>query len=425
MAIATLSQGIAVDPEAPYPVPRTYAWIVFAMTFGLMLSDYLSRQVINAVFPFLKTEWALTDTQLGSLVSVVALTIGVMSIPVSILADRFGRVRSAAAMALVWALATIACGMAESFTSLVIARAFVGLGEAGYGSAGAAILTRVFPARLHATAMGSFLAAGMIGSMLGVVLGGVIAQALGWKVAFLVMGTFGLVLAALFPVLVKEQTDDSASVQTKVPVGQVLGQLVRTPTLLLVALGGACTMFAQTAFIAWLPSYLNRFYGLEPGKASMGTGVLIICISLGMIIGGGLADRFSRRNPLRRLHIVMTYGALMGCALLLAFRFGPGTSQFLLIALGLLVSTGFLGPALAVAADVTPPAAHATAFAILALAYMLLGGAPGPLVVGRLADVMGLDRALSIVPVASLLGGGFFYLASTRYLQDRAKVRGA
>lgn len=52
--------------------PTLYAWVVFALTFALMLSDYLSRQVMNAVFPFLKAEWQLSDTQLGSLVSVVA-----------------------------------------------------------------------------------------------------------------------------------------------------------------------------------------------------------------------------------------------------------------------------------------------------------------------------------------------------------------
>ena len=65
------------------------AWIAFALIFALMLSDYLSRQVINAVFPFIKAEWSLSDTQLGSLVSVVALTVGVFSFPVSVLADRF------------------------------------------------------------------------------------------------------------------------------------------------------------------------------------------------------------------------------------------------------------------------------------------------------------------------------------------------
>ena len=75
-------------------MPTAAAWVAFALVFGLMLSDYLSRQVINAVFPFIKAEWRLSDTALGSLVSIVALTVGVFSFPVSVLADRFGRVLS-------------------------------------------------------------------------------------------------------------------------------------------------------------------------------------------------------------------------------------------------------------------------------------------------------------------------------------------
>jgi MFS family permease len=122
--------------------------MAFAMTFGLLLSDYLSRQVINAVFPFLKTDWGLSDSQLGALVSVVALTIGVMSVPISFVADRVGRVKSATVMALVWGAATVACGLAEDFTTMFIARALVGLGEAGYAPARRS--DSCLPQRLHA-----------------------------------------------------------------------------------------------------------------------------------------------------------------------------------------------------------------------------------------------------------------------------------
>ena len=184
------------------PVSRGYAWVAFALIIELMLSDYLSRQVINAIFPFLKAEWSLSDAQLGSLVSVVALVVGVMTFPISLVADRWGRVRSATAMALVWGLATIACGLAGNFTTMFIARAMVGLGEAGYGSAGGAILTSVFPRRLHSTVIGAFLAAALFGSVLGVVLGGIIAKSLGWHMAFIIVGAGGLVLAVVFPLVV-------------------------------------------------------------------------------------------------------------------------------------------------------------------------------------------------------------------------------
>ena len=94
------------------------------------MSDYISRQVLLAVFPFLKSAWGLSDTQLGSLVSIVALMVGVLSIPISFAADRWGRVKSIAAMACVWSLATIACGLAANYGQMFVARTVVGIGEA-------------------------------------------------------------------------------------------------------------------------------------------------------------------------------------------------------------------------------------------------------------------------------------------------------
>ena len=128
-------------------VPRAYAWAVFALSFGLMLSDYLSRQLIGAVFPSLKAEWALSDSQLGMLVSVVSFAVGLLCVPLSLVSDRWGRVKSITLMAFVWCLATVACGLAQSYGQLLSARAFVGLGEAAYGAAGGALLAHVLGLR--------------------------------------------------------------------------------------------------------------------------------------------------------------------------------------------------------------------------------------------------------------------------------------
>src|SRR5215204_5616595 len=156
------------------------AWMAFALTFGLMMSDYISRQVLLAVFPFLKSAWGLSDTQLGSLVSIVALMVGVLSIPISFAADRWGRVKSIAAMACLWSLATIACGLATNYGQMFAARTVIGIGEAAYATAGGAILMQAFPAKLRSTVMGIFLAGSLFGSVIGVALGGVVATRIGW-----------------------------------------------------------------------------------------------------------------------------------------------------------------------------------------------------------------------------------------------------
>ncbi len=96
---------------------RRYAWVVFALTFGLLISDYMARQVLNAVFPLLKAEWALSDGQLGLLSGVVAIMVGLLTFPLSLLADRWGRVNSLTAMAVLWSLATLLCARCRQLSS--------------------------------------------------------------------------------------------------------------------------------------------------------------------------------------------------------------------------------------------------------------------------------------------------------------------
>src|SRR5690349_8403105 len=197
--------GIAPGGLAVPDTRRIFPWVVFALTFGLLLSDYMSRQVLSAVFPFLKQEWGLTDTRLGSLTSVVALTVAVLAVPLSLAGDRWGRVRSVVLMAVVWSLATIGCALAAGYGHLLAARLLIGVGEAAYGSVGLAIVLAVFAARRRAALTGAFMAGGSFGSVLGVALGGALAAQFGWRWAFAAMGVFGLVLAVAYGALCNER----------------------------------------------------------------------------------------------------------------------------------------------------------------------------------------------------------------------------
>src|SRR3954452_19223686 len=142
----------AAAPAAPLArVSRLFPWLVFALTFGLLLSDYMSRQVLSAVFPYLKTEWTLTDTQLGSLTSIVALTVGVLAVPLSLLGDRWGRSKAVVLMAVIWSLATIGSAVAANYGQLLAARFLIGVGEAAYGSVGLAVVLAVFAANKRAS----------------------------------------------------------------------------------------------------------------------------------------------------------------------------------------------------------------------------------------------------------------------------------
>ena len=158
----------------------------------------MSRQVLSAVFPFLKVEWALTDTQLGALTSIVALTVGLLAVPLSLLGDRWGRSKAIIAMGALWSLATLGSAVAANYEQMMLARFFIGLGEAAYGSVGLAVVLMVFSPTKRASLTGAFMAGGSFGSVLGVFLGGILAVQLGWRWSFAVMAILGLVLVVLY-----------------------------------------------------------------------------------------------------------------------------------------------------------------------------------------------------------------------------------
>lgn len=407
---------------------RLYAWTVFALTLGLMLSDYVSRQVITPIFPFLKQEWSLTDSQLGALVSVVALIVGVASIPVALIADRWGRVKSITAMAGLWGLATIGCGLSGSYGQMMTARALVGLGEAGYGSAGGAILAHVFPKKQHAMVMGAFLAASLFGSVGGVILGGFVSTHFGWRHAFIGAGAAGLLLVVLYPFVVRDyrtvalvtpDTGDSAA--RRLSVGETVRELFASRTAIFTYLASGSQMFILGVINAWMPSYMSRYYGLAPDKAAAQAAVVVLVAGVGMIVCGWSIDRFGQRNPLNRLRVPALYATLACVLLVLAFALPPGPMQYALILAGVFVAGGHTGAAGAVIIDVTHPGLRATAFAVMVLSNNLLGLAPGPIVVGALSDVYGLRVALGAAPFMCLASGAFFLLGSRHYRRESGR----
>jgi MFS family permease len=415
-------------------VPRTYAWIVFALTFGLLLSDYMSRQVLNVVFPVIKLEWNLTDTQLGSLASVVALLVGLLTFPLSVLADRWGRVKSIILMAFLWSLATLGCALATSYEQMFAARFFVGVGEAAYGSVGIALIISIFPAHLRATLTGAFMAGGAAGSVLGMALGGVVAAHFGWRWAFAAMAIFGLLLVTLYRVIVIEKKlgTTSANRHTDSTLGhmagrtafrRLMGGLFSSTAVRLAYTGSGLQLFIMAAMIAWTPSFLNRYYHLPTDKAGALAGLFILSGAIGMVLCGIITDRFSKNKPERKWWIAMSYSLISGALLLIAFRMPFGTGQLVMIGVGMLLVGGTSGPAGAMVANLTPAVIHSSAFATLTLANNLLGLAPGPFVTGILADRIGLLNALQIVPFIAFGAAAAFALGRRYYEADVKRIQ--
>jgi MFS family permease len=407
---------------------RTYAWVVFALTVGLLLSDYMSRQVLNAVFPLLKATWNLSDTQLGSLSSVVALMVGVLTFPLSVLADRWGRVKSIVLMAAMWSLATLGCAISTTYGEMLIARAFVGIGEAAYGSVGIAVVLSIFPARLRATLTGTFMAGGAFGSVLGMALGGAVAAHMGWRLAFGAMAAVGIVLVIIYRFVVTEKRLaplQSASLNRQVEglgvrmsFRALMKGLFSTKSVVCAYVGSGIHLMVPAAVWAWMPSFLNRYYGMDTGKAAMSAAVFVLVTGLGMVVCGNLADRLSKNVRERKWVAAIAFCLICFTLLAIGFRMPAGPLQLVVIGVGMFFCAGASGPSGAMVANLTPPSIHSSAFATLTLANNLLGLAPAAVLTGLVADRIGLLGALQLVPLAALIGAIAFFIGKRSYADD-------
>lgn len=433
-----------VNAEFTPPKRRIYPWVVAALAFALLLSDYMSRQVLTAVFPMLKEEWSLADSQLASLISIVALMVGLLTFPLSVIADRFGRVRALVTMAVIWSVATLMCAIASSYEHMLIARFFVGVGEAAYGSVGIAVVLGVFAPRLHSSLSGAFMAGGSFGSVIGVGLGGVIAVHLGWRWSFLAMAVLGLILAALFRAVVTEQRldryavrDESSDAAAAAKVAKIrvpISTLFTNSAVWAAYVGGGLQMFTAAVLLSWTPSFFNRYYDLDPARAGGVAALFVFLVGTGMVVCGIITDRVSRFDSRKKWLAAATFCAIALVSLGISFRLDTGTAQVVLLAIGAFFSGGSSGPTAAMVAGLTHESVRSSALGTLTVAINLLGLALGPFVIGVLADHLGLIDSLALAPlfyvgaiIALLIGyrvypGGLRKLAaqSTKYAAEAA-----
>lgn len=415
----------AASPDR-FLVSRGRAWFAFGMTFLLMVFDFVDRQVVVSIFPHLKAEWNLSDKQLGGLVSVVSITVAVGAFPVALLVDRWSRVKAIALMAGIWSLATIACGFSKGYTQLFVARAVVGIGEAGYGAAGSALLASIFPKRLRATILGAFLSAAAIGSVLGVILGGVIAAKANWQTAFGVVGIPGLILAVLYLLVKDYQTvslTTSEDAAQRMKAKDVFRELFRSKSGVAAYIGGALQLLTVSTVWAWLPSYVNRAYGLPVDQAGIRAAVVVLLGSIGLVLWSYVADRMAQRNVANRLRVPAVIMVLTAGVLTTAFgALPPGGLQFMVICLGGFLMTAASGPIGAVAVDVVHPGLRATAASMVAVVQNLFGLGAGPFITGALSDAFGLEKALAFMPVFCLLSAVALLIGSRSYQADQART---
>jgi MFS family permease len=188
-------------------------------------------------------------------------------------------------------------------------------------------------------------------------------------------------------------------------------------------IGSGLSLLVLSTTYAWLPSYLNRYYGLAPDRAGLMTGAVVLLGGVGALLWSVVSDRLTSRIPNARLYVPAATAVLTTVLMVTAFAaVPPGPLQFTLIAIGGLLMVGSVGPTDAVVIDVIHPGLRATGASVLSLARNLFGLAGGPLLAGAISDAYGLNVAMAVVPLFGLLAAGTLMLAARTYQKDLRDV---
>jgi MFS family permease len=341
-----------------------------------------------------------------------ALFYTVLGLPIARLAERSNRPRIIAASIIVWSGFTVLCGQAYSFWQLVLARIGVGIGEAGCTPAAHSLITDYTPKEKRASAIAFYSIGTPLGSLIGLAMGGMIADAYGWRMAFVVAGLPGVIIGLLcFFTLVETRGKLVAQVAARkanqIGFGEAMKVLVNKKTFWLIAFAAAIKAFigyghapftASFFFrnhsdqIAELAASINAFTGLSLGPTGT-VGIGLSAVSgvagiFGVWLGGFIADRLGAKD-LRAYVIVPAIASVVVIPIYItAVMIGDARAAFLLLALPAILGSLWYGPVYATAQSIVEPRMRATTAAVLLFIINLVGLGLGPLFVGILSDLL-------------------------------------
>ena len=454
----------ASQPEAMSRSNAYRLWVL-ALVFLMMTSNYIDRSIVNILAQPIKEEFHLSDLQVGLLGGFAfALLYMFMGIPIARLAERRNRVNIVTAAITVWSLMTALCGLATSYWQLLLFRVGVGVGEAGASPPSQSLIADYFPPEKRASALAIHSFGIPIGTLGGAVLGGLIAQEYGWRVAFTMVGAPGLLLALLFRLTVAEPkrgAQDTAQVRARLETVAAptllsgAAQLFRRPTFVAICVGMALTQFGLQGIGIFKAALILRRFDVSLAEVGLILGLVTGAgAGIGTLIGGFLSDAVARWDRrwyvwLPALGLVVT-GPFYAVALVqptwhltALFLLLPGATSLI-----------FVAPILATVQNLAEPRMRATATALLTLVGTLFGLALGPVVAGVISDrlagrafgdaavfadvcpggvalasaeaaVKASCRAASAAGIqhSSLFFCGFFFLAAIAFLVPARSIR--
>lgn len=407
---------------------RRYALVVLAVVY---MFNFVDRQILSILLPAIRDEFQVGDTVLGLLTGTAfALFYVILGIPIARLADRVNRRNLIALAVAVWSGMTALSGFAANIWQLTLARVGVGIGEAGCSPPAHSMIADYYPPEQRSSAMGFYTLGISAGIMLAYLAGGWVAQNIGWRAAFLIVGVPGLLLALVVRFTIREpergaseKRQDSGEQPQLMLVARFL---LSRRSFLYMSVAAGLSAFVGYAMINFLPSFIVRSFGMQVAELGFWLGIIYgIAGGFGFFMGGFLADHLGRSGHRRALSFI-------GLAVFVTVFFNVAvflsTSAFwclCLLVMPTVTSNVYLAPVLSQTQSLVSLRMRAVASSFVLLIINVIGLAMGPPVTGFISDALeptlgveSMRYSLLIVSTVLLPLAAWCYFQAGKTIED-------
>jgi len=404
---------------------RTMLWILLIV----YIFNFLDRQIVNILAEPIKADLGLSDTQLGLLAGpAFAVFYALLGIPIARYADKEGtnRVRLIALALAIWSAMTAVCGLAQNFVQLLFARIGVGVGEAGCTPAAHSLIADSVTPEKRSSAIAFYGLGVPIGSLLGLIIGGIANDLYGWRVALMLVGAPGLLLALVVLFVMREPRHsrpvEAAAAPARLSTGDAMREIFASRAFVYILIASSVVAFLGYGKALWTISFFIRSHGLSTTEAGLSMAVVLgLAGVFGTWLGGKVADRFGPRDK-KHILTLPAYGmALAAPVLFLGYYMDNWMIAVALLIVPTILNSAYYGPAYACVQGLVRPQARAVAASIMLFGQNLIGLGFGPFLFGVLSDALapayGQESVRYVLYGAAWLGlipAFFFWRASLR-----------
>ncbi|HEY8948874.1 MAG TPA: MFS transporter [Rhizomicrobium sp.] len=432
MTIETSAAGEAAQSAAPAAQPAAISgrgYILLVLTL-IYVVNYLDRQILGILLPFIQKEFVLNDFEGGLLSGTVfAVIYATLGVPLATVADRWNRRNLIAASLATFSLMTVLSGYVTQFWQLVVTRFFTGLGEAGTGPSIGSMISDLYPPEKRAGALAFYSAGLNVGLLFGFFGGSWMLQHYGWRSAFIASGAPGLLLVFLLLFTVREPArggaDNMADTEAAPSLWTTVRHLWSLRSFRWIAVGGGMAAFGGYAGLAFIPKFLFVSHHMTPVQIGVALSLLTgVCGAIGTYFSGNLADRFGKRNvnwymyvPIIAICISIPFAPI--------FYLTPSTTVALIAATGpATMGASYLGSSYAMAQGMVPLRMRAQTVGILLFVLNMIALGLGPATVGFISDQLrpyAGDDSLRYALMTSMITGSLAalcYWRATKTLKE-------